>query len=298
VARTGSRLFGYTRDGQVIEAEKVIAERMAHDLVTGIPLLTISRQLEEAGIKTTRSGPWRPGTVRQYLSNPRIAGFSTLRGEIVAEGKWEPLLDRDTWETVRALLAGRARGHKPRVSLLNGLLFCGKCEHRMITSGSRGQRTYRCPNRPGMPGCGGVSAYAEPTEEVVESYARTRLADPRVRAALQRLSASGSPKLLGEIASIEARVLELEAQLDEPGIPVATILRAIERSRERLTECQAQLIVTTPTPLPTSGGEWPEDLERRRRLVELVVERVKLLPAAGRAREFNPERVEIKRRDL
>jgi hypothetical protein len=290
-------MFGYTRDGQVIEAEKVIAQRMAHDLITGIPILTIARQLGDAGIETTRGGPWRPGTVRQYLTNPRIAGYSTLRGEIVAEGNWEPLIDRDTWETARALLNSRARGRKPRVSLLNGLLFCGRCQHRMITSGSRGQRTYRCPNRPGMPGCGGVSSYAEPIEEAVESYAQRRLADPKVRLALQRLSATGSPQLLGEIAGIESRILELEAQLDEPGIPVATILRAIERSRERLAECQAQLTITTPTPLPTSGGEWPEDLERRRRLIELVVERVELLPV-GRAREFNPERVKITRREF
>lgn len=296
VARTGSRLFGYTRDGEVIESEKKIAERMASALITGVPILTLARQLEEEGIKTTRGSVWRPGTVRQYLNNPRLAGFSTLKGEIVAEGLWEPILDRDTWETVRALLAGRARGRKPRVSLLNGLLFCGKCKHRMITSGSRGQRTYRCPNRPGMPGCGGVSAYAEPVEEVVESYAQARLDDPRVRNAIRRLAATGSPKLLGEIASIEARILELEAQLDEPGIPVATILRAIDRSRERLEECQSQLIVSTPTPLPTSGGDWPDDLERRRNLIDLVIERVELNPATRRTRDFDDDRLSISRR--
>ena len=296
VARTGSRLFGYTRDGEVIEHEAEVARRMANDIASGVPILTVARWLEEEGVLTTRGGVWRPGTVRQYLDNPRIAGYSTLKDEIVAEGKWEPILDRDTWETVRALLKGRARGHKPRVSLLNGILFCGKCEHRMITSGSRGQRTYRCPNRPGMPGCGGVSSYAKPVEEIVESYARTRLANPKTREAILRLSTQASPELLGEINSLEQRIRELEASLDEPGTPVATILRAIDRSKERLEAFQARLNTATPVRLPSPGADWPEDLERRRRLVELVVERVTLNPATGRSRAFDPERVEIKKR--
>jgi hypothetical protein len=297
-AKTGTRLFGYTRDGEVIEEEAAIARRMADDIIGGVPILTVARWLEAEGILTTRDTVWRPGTVRQYLANPRLAGYSTLKGEIVAEGQWEPILDRDTWETVRALLKSRARGYAPRVSLLNGLLYCGKCEHRMITSGSRGKRTYRCPNRPGMPGCGGVSSYAEPIEEAVESYAKARLADPRVRANLARLSATVSPELLSEINGLESRIRELEASLDEPGTPVPTILRAITRSKERLEECQRNLTTATPVRLPTAGGAWPDDLERRRHLIDLVVRQVKLMPAQQRGRvDFDVERVEIERRD-
>jgi DNA invertase Pin-like site-specific DNA recombinase len=298
-AKTGSRLFGYTRDGEVIEWEADYARLMAEDIIDGVPILTVARKLESEGILTTRNSVWRPGTVRQYLSNPRLAGYSTLKGEIVAEGKWEPILDRDTWETVRALLNSRARGHAPRVSLLNGLLYCGKCEHRMITSGSRGKRTYRCPNRPGMPGCGGVSSYAEPVEEIVEAYAKARLADPRVRANLARLSTTVGPEILSEINGLESRIRELEASLDEPGTPVPTILRAITRAKERLEECQRKITTATPVRLlPESAGAWPDDLERRRHLIELVVSEVKLLPATQRGRvEFDTERVKIARRE-
>lgn len=295
-ARTGSRLFGYTREGELIEEEAEIARRMAADITSGVPILTVSRWLEAEGILTTRGSVWRPGTVRQYLSNPRIAGYSTLAKEIVAEGQWQPILDRDTWETVRALLKSRARGSVPRVSLLNGLIFCGKCGHRLITSGSRGKRTYRCPNRPGMPGCGSLSCYAEPAEEIAEAYARERLADPRVRENVMRLSSQATPELLGEINALEARIRELEASLDEPGTPVATILRAVDRSRERLEDCQRRLAATPVVRLPRSGGEWPEDLERRRHLLEVVIERVELHPATKRTREFDVERVSIKGR--
>lgn len=313
-ARTGSRMFGYTGNhqpecagltvsgdkcpgcdtpGYLVEVEAAIAQKMADDVLAGVPILAIARRLQAEGVPTTRGGTWRPGTIRQYLSNPRIAGHSTLKGNIVAEGKWDPILDRDTWETVRALLNSRARPMVPRVSLVNGLLFCGTCGTRMITSGTRGKRTYRCPNRPGMNGCGGVSGYAEPIEEVVESYARGRLDDPRVRTNIARLASLGAPHALAEIAAVEQRIAELEAQLDEPGIPVTTILRAIDRSRERLEEAQQQLTASVPVPLPATGGEWPADLERRRRLIDLVVERVTLNAATKRVKYFDVERVAI-----
>lgn len=299
VARTGSRLFGYTRDGQVIPHEAAIARRMVNDIVSGGSILGVGRWLEAEGIQTTRGGVWRTAAIRQYLNNPRIAGYSTLKGDIVAEGEWEPLIDRDTWETVRALLKSRARGYAPRVALLPGLIFCGRCDERLLTSMNRGSRNYRCPSpRPGFNGCGRCSAKAEPIEEIVEAYARARLSDRRVRERVQRFRSSASPDLLNEIAAAEARLRELEASLDEPGVPVATILRAIDRTKERLEDCHRKLGEGSPVPIPATDDTWPNDLERRRALIELVVERVVLHPARPDApRAFDPERVEIVRRD-
>jgi hypothetical protein len=146
-----------------------------------------------------------------------------------------------------------------------------------------------------MPGCGGVSSYAEPVEEIVESYARARLDNPKVRQAVMRLSSTVSPGVLAEVNAIEVRLHELEASLDEPGVPVPTILRAIERTRDRLADHQEQIANAVPVRLPALG-DWPDDLERRRRLIELVVERVTLNPATKRSRTFDPERVKIKRK--
>jgi site-specific DNA recombinase len=301
VARTGSRLFGYTRDGKVKPAEADIARRMAKDIISGVPILTVSRWLDAEGIVTTRGSTWRPGTIKQYLLNPRIAGHSTLKGEIVATGDWEPILDNDTWETVRALLTSRTRRYVPRVSLLNGLIHCGKCGHRMVTSSAKGKRTYRCPNRPDMPGCGGVSGSAEPIEWIVEGYAKDRLSDPQVRDTIAQRSTRNAPELLAEITGIEARIQELEASLDRPGVPVDTILRALDRSRQHLADCQEKLAGATPARLPANIGDWPADLEHRRHFVELVVEDVRLNPA-DRTRSprkgFDPDRVEIRRRDI
>lgn len=294
-ARTGTRLFGYTRDGQLIDTEARVARQVAADVIAGTPILTIARGLERQGIKTTRSSPWTPAGIKRYLTNPVIAGYSTLNGHIITEGTWTPILDRDTWETTQAVLGSRTRAYAPRVSLLNGILHCGKCGHRMITSASRGRRTYRCPNRPTMPGCGSVSGYAEPVEAIVEAHARKRLANPKVRTALARRATTTAPDILAQITGLEARIRELEKQLDEPGMPVATILRAIGRAKDSLDAAQRRLAAATPVHLPETDTEWPVELERRRRLVEIALDgrKVRLHPATARARVFDPTRVTI-----
>lgn len=291
---TGSRMYGYTREGEIVDDEADIARQMATKILEGQAILGVARWLDEQGAVATRGQAWTPQSIKRYLTNPRIAGWSTLNGEIVAEGDWEPILDRETWEAVRALLTARTREHKPRVALLLGLLHCGSCGHRMITSGQAGKRTYRCPNRPGMNGCGRVSGNAEPIEDIVESYARERLRDDRVRQRIAELRAEPT-EAQSEVASLELRITELEQQLDEPGVPVATLLRAVERARERQAQLLSDLAARNITPLPV-GDEWPDDLRRRRALIDLVVERVELHPATKAHASrlgFDVERVTI-----
>jgi hypothetical protein len=296
-AKTGSRLYGYTRDGEVEPEEAAIARKMADDILAGISLQEIGRRLEADGVRTTRDSIWRPTTIRQYLTNPRIAGWSTLDGEIVAEGSWEPIIDRETWEGIRALVESRTRERAPRTSLLVGLVFCSLCETRMLTSGSRGKRTYRCSDRPGWQnslGCGRLSINADPVEEIVETYAQVRLQVPEVRARIAAIQ--GQPNnVQHEVADLELRIRELEHQLDEPGTPVATILRAIERAKDRQATLLGTIAAVSRVQIPASAADWPTDLRRRRALVELVVTRVDIAPATPGNR-FNPERVQIKER--
>lgn len=292
-ARTGTRLYGYTRDSQVIEEEAAIARRMAADLLSGISLHATSRWLAEEGHRATRGREWTVATIKQYLRNPRLAGWSTLGGEVVAEGQWEPILDRETFEAVRALLASRSRPYVPRKGLLNGLLFCGVpgCGFRMISSRANGERSYRCPNRPAMRGCGGVSVMAKHVEAMVEAYAEERLSDPAVLASIRDVQVD-EPSLQGEIVDLQLRIKELELQLDRPGTPVSTILAAVDRARERQEELVAQVAAQPRVAVPSGGSPWPDDLFRRRALVDLVVKRVELAPGMG-GNKFRPERVRI-----
>lgn len=270
-------MYGYTRDGDVVEDEAKVARRMVDHILTGGGMGTLCRQLAAEGIRTTRDSAWRPATIRQYLANPRIAGYSTLKGEIVAEGNWEPILDRETWESVRALLATRTRPYVGRVGLLNGLVYCQPCGTRLIIGHNRGRRTYRCDSRPGIEGCGKVTIYTETVDDYTEGAAAQALADPVVRARIAELRAEPTG-IQHELAELVMRRKELENQLDEPGVPVATILRAIERTEEREETLLSSLAALPRVPLPEPGAAWPDDLKRRRALVDLVVERIEIAP--------------------
>lgn len=298
LTRTGSRMFGYEQDGSIIDHEAAIARVMAAKIREGGSILGVARWLDEQGVRATRGSAWTRQGVKRYLTNPRLAGYSTLNGEIVAEGQWEPILDRETFETVRAMLTARTRAHIPRKALLLDLIYCGVCEHRMITSssGRNGQRNYRCPKRPGMDGCGRLSGIASHIEDYVEGYAERRLSDPAVRKRIAELHAHPA-EYLTEINALDLRVRELEAQLGEPDVPVDALLRGIGRAKDRREELAGKLAARGAAPLPPIGTPWPEDLMRRRALVDLVVERIDLAPAdMSKPRGFDSERVKIAER--
>jgi site-specific DNA recombinase len=87
------------------------------------------------------------------LTSPRIAGLVEHQGEVVGAGAWEPILNRTTWEQVRAILndPGRASqvGRPPKY-LLPGFLRCGmedcgaKLVSRPLTSHGRTKPNYVC----------------------------------------------------------------------------------------------------------------------------------------------------------
>lgn len=305
----GVRLFGYTRDMDVIPGEAAVAKRMAADLISGVNPEQIAAGLEADGVRTTRGGLWRPTGVRVYLANPKLAGWSTLKGEVVGRGVWEPVLEPDTWETVKALLEAQpGRQAAVRVAVLGGLILCGNCGHRLITSrgtsrGGSARRTYRCPNRPGMRGCGKVTAVAEPIEELIEDYAQERLLTHGARRrADQLVGVQGAGAALAEVQALEARLLELEAELEQPDVPVTVVTRAISRTQERLGELRRQVshdaeLAAAENDALRVGDEWPEDLAHRRRLVMLALEdlRVYLLPSIPGApgNRFDARRIEI-----
>lgn len=287
-----NRLFGYARDGQtVVESEAAVLREVADRLLAGETLGALLRDLDRREVRTTLGNVWRQQGLKGCLLNPRLAGLSTHQGEILGDGNWEPILDRETWESLRGLLNSRNRPRGPRKYVLGGLLFCGKCGYRMVSSSDKGHGMYRCPKRPAMPGCGGVTGRADYVEQVVEEFARVRLDDPEVRRRVAQLRAEPTGAQ-NELADLDVRVRELEHQLDEPGTPVATILRAIDRAKERQDALLSKIAAVPRAPLPDRGSPWPDDLKRRRALIDLVVERVDLEPSTG-GNKFRPERVVV-----
>jgi site-specific DNA recombinase len=296
--KMGPRLFGYERNGSINLEEAAHVRALVDDLLDGVGLLRAAHNLNERGARTTLGNQWSRASVLKYLRNGRIAGRSTLNGETVARGDWPALIDEETFEQIQQVLSARAgtAPPRPRVSLLIGIVTCSACGKNLITnsraprSGSTTRvRTYRCSQQPGSGACGKMAVTAEPVEKLVEAFARRRAADPRVAARLDALMAESSANL-AEVVTLESRLVELEAQLDEPGVPVAAIVRAMDRTRERIQ----QLNAAAHEPLPQHPrGEWPTDLARRARLVRTYVERVVIHPSRATGGVFDVERVEI-----
>ena len=56
---------------------------------------------------------WAAPTLKGILRAPRLCGLRTYHGEVVAPGLWEPILDRQTWETLQARLPKGAPPGRP-----------------------------------------------------------------------------------------------------------------------------------------------------------------------------------------
>lgn len=293
----GPRLYGYQRDGSIIPHEREHLEWAAGQILDGAALVRTVINLNERGSRTTLGNEWNRAGLKKTLTNPRLAGMSVLNGDVVGVGQWEPIFDAETFEALREAFAVRKGTvpRRPRVALLLGLAKCGKCgadlkSSRRYREQGENTRTYKCATLPGTKrGCGGIVIAAEPLEEIVEEYAKARATDPRVQAYIAELSAK-SGENASEALSLEARIRELEDQLGEPGVPVPAILRAIDRSKERLEHLRATAV--EPMPHITAGIEWPTDLARRARAVRNVVAEVIIMPAET-GWTFEPERVKI-----
>ena len=124
----GTRPFGWewtdesaeltSKDGRVVpagarqhvvnEAEAKVISQAATDVLLGVSLATICRDLNERDIRTSWGNEWRPGPLRQLLESPRLAGYRVHQGTFLpnaegtafVRGLWDPILDEDTWQQV------------------------------------------------------------------------------------------------------------------------------------------------------------------------------------------------------
>lgn len=146
--KSGWKTFGYElATGDVIEPEAALIRKGAEDFLGGKPMNQIAKDWDASGIKPRSGGNWNITSVRTVLVNPRLAGHQTYKGEIIGEGAWEPILDKETHALVSARVADPSRrtgGSKagPRAEyLLSALATCATCGEKVQSRGS-----YRCKN--------------------------------------------------------------------------------------------------------------------------------------------------------
>jgi DNA invertase Pin-like site-specific DNA recombinase len=323
--RISGRPYGYSCSGKKPEACEV--EGCPHDgtmstipheaayineakerVFLGESLWSIVTDFNRRGVPTATGTTWKTSILTHILTNPRNAGLRAHNGQVVAEGRWEPIFDRDTWERLALALQARpsagVRRFGTRTYPLVGFLFCAKCGGKLRSikkqSGTRG---YACRSGAGLDGCGGTQTVAVPVEEEVKQYVVGKLCDPRYRKRLARLAETQ----IDETESLADQLAEAEAQRDmllDLYLDKKVTKKAYERRYEALTasvealqrkvfaDPSTTILRDLPPTVEQLSAMWDEQgIGFQRQLIPLVIERIEVTGARPGRRAFDPSRL-------
>jgi DNA invertase Pin-like site-specific DNA recombinase len=291
----GKRPFGFEPGGMTVRAKeaKLIREAAAR-VLDGEGVQTICADWNRRGVRTVTGADWHPHVLWTILTIPRTAGLRQHRGEVAGEAAWPAILDRPTWERLRAVFRAR-RGKRVATNqaLLTGLLRCGRCGENL----NRSAPVYKCMAGPGRRGCGRLGANATAVEAWVTEEVIQALDSPALGAAVD----AWRPPVV-DVSAIEAD-LDRMAELRGAGTISEREWLAMRRPLlARLEQAQAQLAAsaTSPSVLAPYVGKpgllrkrWPGlTIAQRRAIVAAVVDHITVAPG-GRGRPFSPDRLSI-----
>jgi hypothetical protein len=266
--------------------------------------------------------------LKRVLRSERVAGLRRHGETQTYPAAWGPILDADTWETVRSVLDRRGKAKtepgkvRARSMLLTGFLACGFpaevgiCGHSVTgsptTSGKagnnggriKGVRGYRCDR------CKRVRRAADP----LEAYVTDELLR---RHPVTVTPAEVDPALTVAVHRLAAALDDLDDGYVAAGLPVAVygsqrarLVEELEAAREALAAASEAAVPDRyfgafldghgEVVLPYGSGDeaisrawWAgADLRQKRSHIERHIDRIVLHPAR-RGRLFDRDAVEI-----
>jgi site-specific DNA recombinase len=293
----GGRAFGFATDGVThLPPETAVVREAARRVLEGEPAGAICRDLESRGVMTPTGIPFQHGTLRKMLARPRYAG---LMPDGEQQAAWQPVLERETWETVRAILSAKAAGFtyatNARRWLLSGIARCGACGEPVVikTENRPGKPTgYRCAR----PGCRKVQRSAA----LLDEYVITRV--------IARLGHRGNPPgrvprntaAAGEFRALAIQRAEVEGLLVDhtKGSSARLLLRRLESIDARLAQLREQSAGSAQSRLLSRHASLTREefdalpLATRRALVAALFT-ITVLPASKRGPGFRTEDVSL-----
>jgi site-specific DNA recombinase len=106
------------------------------------------RKLTQLGLRTKKGKPLGTQTFSQTLRKPVYAGRIVVpEWELDVPGRFQPLVSREVFDKVQAVLDGRAVSITPRAKChadfpLRGFVKCGYCSESVTGSWSKGRKRY------------------------------------------------------------------------------------------------------------------------------------------------------------
>lgn len=301
----GRRPFGYVRtrnaegfrtfEPHPDEAPELV--RLFDRAATGASLHSLAVDLNDRGVATAGGSQWRTARIRDVLSNITYIGMRTHRGEALP-GNWEPLVDRETFETVQLILSGRVRGPFNNVRkrfLAGGIARCGLCDRPLVSKPIRGKSSYVCHSVTDG-GCGKIRVDGEGLEDHVSDLILEALANPRIGEALERRQGADNSEIVAKLDALDRRRTELAEAFAMNEIDRAQLRAGTARIDEQRQDLRSQL-APTRGPLLTVGDLvdlWEsEDVEWRHRVAAVLFDKVIVNPAVRGRNYFDPGRVDI-----
>ena len=299
----GHLAFGWKPGGIELDATRAaIVRDLVDRYLSGEAVISLARSLNDRGVPSSHAGVrWTPTVVRGMLLNPRLAGLRIHRGEVIGEGRWEPIIDRATHAKLIAMSKDRRRHdmNPPRRRLLTGLVRCGRCGSK-LTYAQAGKM--RCNKQPGFDNCGSVSIRSAPLEAILVEAIMLRMDSPALaqQVAESKRQTVVNDDISAQIANLEGRqaeLAELWAAGDLGTAEWSTARRALEGRLEPLRRrygTQTQSAALAPYAAGGLRAAWPQlPLDTQRGLIAAVIDEVTIAPATKRGPIFDTERIDL-----
>lgn len=308
----GKRPYGFEDDRVTVrEDEAAVIREAARRLLAGQHIRGVVRWLNTNGIPTATGTQWETVLLRQILRRPRMVGDREHKGRVVKPGAWQAILDRDTWEAVRAKLANNTGTHVGGADntakyLLTGIARCYACSGPMRAKWVVWKT--RDKPRPQIYICGNGECPKRVVRSIdhLDAYVIGRvlalLNDPEFLEQLlhQPVDSAGVGAQLTALEQRKADALSaLERLVDHPEVSPEVILRNVDGFNAKIETLRGQLASTSRQRLLTSKAgmsseQWNgEPLDVRRSIVAALY-RVTILPSR-RGPGFDSNTVRLER---
>jgi DNA invertase Pin-like site-specific DNA recombinase len=286
----GLRPFGLTGDRTaLVAAEADVLRDAAAAILAGESFGVVVGRMNDAGVRNTTGRQWTIGNLRRTLCSPHVAGLRAYRGEVVGAATWPPILDRGTWERLRAAAATRRRGRPPSDRhLLTGLLSCSKCGRTLWANQRRNRASfeYRCSPAATTTGrgCGALSIAAEALEVLIPEMIFAAIDDGTLARQVGRLRRRAA--VAPDIEGIEAELAALADDYGAQRITRAEWLKARTGLAHRLDDAKAAVAAADTSPITDQltvdlRDRWPAlPIEHQRAVIAAVFERIMIHPAS------------------
>lgn len=270
-------------------------------------LRSIVADWNERSIPGPKADRWNTTILRQILLRPTNAGLRQYQGKVIGTSTSKPILGRDTFDQLVALLTDPSRkqnhvgpAHK---YLLGGIARCGACGARMRRLVGRAETkrtgvTHRQPPAYGCPECFKVRRSQERVDAYVVEVLVRRLSEPDATSALIYADGTAAQEAQVEIERLDAKLAVTADMFVADEITADQLKRTTADLREKRRQSEAQLRSAQPSRVVEAliGDDvrtrWDAmALDAKREVIDSLMA-ITVLPA-GPGRPFNPDDIRI-----